>query len=96
MKIYLRCDILRFLPTKFFACSTVLIDVTLFLSSPPPPPPKNNFLNTGLVKIMLTLMDYSRKIRDISDLKDRILTVVSSIPSEMCVRALNGNVARWL
>ena len=38
----------------------------------------------------------SRKIRDISDLKDRIRTVASSIPREMCVRALNGTVARWL
>ena len=36
--------------------------------------------NTGLVKIMLTLLR----------------TVVSSIPREMCVRALNGTVARWL
>ena len=36
---------------------------------------------TGLVKIMLTLIDY---------------TVVSSVPREMCVRALNGTVARWL
>ena len=35
---------------------------------------------TGLVKIMLTLLR----------------TVVSSIPREMCVRALNGTVARWL
>jgi hypothetical protein len=39
---------------------------------------------------------YSRKIRDIDDLKDRIRTVVSSIPREMCVRALNDTVARWL
>jgi len=39
---------------------------------------------------------YSRKILDISDLKDRIRTVVSSIPREMCVRALNGTVACWL
>ena len=29
-------------------------------------------------------------------LKDRIRTVVSSIPREMCVWALNGAVARWL
>ena len=36
---------------------------------------------TGLVKIMLRLMDY---------------TVVSSDPREMCVRALNGTVACWL
>ena len=36
--------------------------------------------NTGLVKIMLTLLR----------------TVLSSIPREMCVRALNGTVARWL
>ena len=35
---------------------------------------------------------YNRKIRDINDLKDRIRTVVSSIPREMCVRALNGTV----
>ena len=41
-------------------------------------------------------MVYSRKIRDINDLKDRIRTVVSSIPLEMCVRALNGTVTRWL
>jgi hypothetical protein len=39
---------------------------------------------------------YSRKICDINDLKDRIRTVVSLIPREMCVRALNGTVARWL
>ena len=54
---------------------------------------------------MLTLMDnfspadrrvYSTKILDINDLKDRIRTLVSSIPHEMCVRALNGTVARWL
>ena len=31
-----------------------------------------------------------------ADLKDRIPTVVSSVPREMCVRALNGTVARWL
>ena len=31
-----------------------------------------------------------------TDLKDRIRTVVSSVPREMCVRALNGTVARWL
>ena len=39
---------------------------------------------------------YSRKIRDINDLKDRMRNVVSSIPREMCVRALNGTVARRL
>ena len=39
---------------------------------------------------------YSRKIRDINDLKDRIRTVVSSISREMCVQALNGTVVRWL
>jgi len=39
---------------------------------------------------------YNRKIRDINDLKDRIQTVVSSIPCEMCVWALNGTVAHWL
>jgi len=39
---------------------------------------------------------YSKKIRYINDLKDRIRTVVSSIPPEMCVQALNGTVARWL
>jgi len=38
----------------------------------------------------------SRKILDINDLKDRIRTVISSVPREMCVRALNGTVARWL
>jgi len=31
-----------------------------------------------------------------TDLKDRIRTVVSSIPREMCVRALNGTDVRWL
>ena len=36
------------------------------------------------------------KIRDISDLKNRIRTVETSIPREMCVRALNGTVGRWL
>jgi len=41
-------------------------------------------------------MDYSRKIRDINDLKDRIWTVVSSVPRKMCVRALNDTVARWV
>jgi hypothetical protein len=45
---------------------------------------------------MFTLIDYKRKIRDISDLKDRIRTVVSSIPRKMCVRAWNYTVARWL
>jgi hypothetical protein len=35
---------------------------------------------------MLTLMDRM----------DRIRNVVSSIPREMCVRALNGAAARWL
>ena len=39
---------------------------------------------------------YSRKIRDINDPKDRIRTVVSSVPREMWVRALNGTVARRL
>jgi len=39
---------------------------------------------------------YSRKMLDINDLKDRIQTVISSIFREMCVRALNGTVARWL
>jgi len=39
---------------------------------------------------------HSRKILDISDLKDRIRAVISTVPHEMCVRALNGTVARWL
>jgi hypothetical protein len=38
---------------------------------------------------------YSRKVRNINELKDRIQTVVSSISREMCVRALNATVARW-
>jgi hypothetical protein len=38
---------------------------------------------------------YSRKVRNINKLKDRIQTVVSSIPREICVRALNDTVARW-
>jgi hypothetical protein len=47
---------------------------------------------------MLTPMErvYSRKIRDINDLKHRIRTVVSSIPREKCVRASNGTVDSWL
>ena len=44
----------------------------------------------GVVKELV----HSRNIRDISDLKDRIRTVVSSVPRDMCVRALNGTVAR--
>jgi hypothetical protein len=47
---------------------------------------------TGLVKIMITLIDYFY----INDLKDRIRTVVSSIPREMYVRAVKGTVSRWL
>jgi len=31
-----------------------------------------------------------------TDLKDRICTVISSVPREMCVRALYGTVSRWL
>jgi hypothetical protein len=38
---------------------------------------------------------YSRKVRNINELKDRIQTVVSFIPREMCIRALNATVARW-
>jgi hypothetical protein len=30
------------------------------------------------------------------DRMDRIRNVVSSIPREMCVQALNGTVPRWL
>jgi hypothetical protein len=30
------------------------------------------------------------------DRMDRMRTVLSSIPREMCVRALNGTVALWL
>jgi hypothetical protein len=41
---------------------------------------------TGLVKIMLTLMDRI----------DTTRTVVSSIPREMCVRPVNGTVVAWL
>jgi hypothetical protein len=37
---------------------------------------------------------YSRKVRNINQLMDRIQTVVS-VPREMCVRALNAIVARW-
>jgi hypothetical protein len=44
------------------------------------------FEYTGLVKIMLTLMDRM----------DRIRTVVLSVPREMCVRPVNGTVAGWL
>ena len=65
-------------------------------SGPLPWPPHSpdltprDFWLWGMVKQRV----YSRKIRDINDLKDRIRTVVSSIPREMCVRALNGTVAR--
>jgi hypothetical protein len=38
---------------------------------------------------------YRRKVHNINELKDRIRTVVASIPREMCVRALNATVARW-
>jgi hypothetical protein len=38
---------------------------------------------------MLTLVD-------INDLKDTTRAVVSSVPREMCVWALNGTVAGWL
>ena len=31
-----------------------------------------------------------------TELTDRIRTVVSSVLREMCVRALNGTVTRWL
>jgi hypothetical protein len=67
-------------------------------SGPLPWPPHSpdlapwDFWLWGMVKERM----YSRKICDINDLKDRIWTVVSSIPREMCVQALNGTVARWL
>jgi hypothetical protein len=38
---------------------------------------------------------YSRKVRNINELKDRIQTVVSSMPCKMCVWALNGTVSHW-
>jgi hypothetical protein len=38
---------------------------------------------------------YDRKVRNINELKDRIQTVISSIPREICVLALNTTVARW-
>jgi hypothetical protein len=38
---------------------------------------------------------YGRKVRNINELKDRIQTVVSAVPREMCVLALNATVARW-
>jgi hypothetical protein len=38
---------------------------------------------------------YSRKVCNINELKDRIQTMVSSIPCEMCVRTLNDIVACW-
>ena len=38
---------------------------------------------------------HSRKVRNMNELKDTVRIVVSSIPREMCVRALNGTVARW-
>jgi hypothetical protein len=39
---------------------------------------------------------YSKKVRNINELKERIQTVISSIPREMCVQALNTTVARWI
>jgi len=54
---------------------------------------------------MLTLMDYfspahvrvySRKILGINNFKNRIRTVISTIPREMCVQVLNGTIACWL
>ena len=67
-------------------------------SGPLPWPPHSSDLTPydfclwGMVKERV----YSRKILDINDLKDRIRTVISSILREMCVRALNGTVTRWL
>ena len=67
-------------------------------SGPLPWPPHSpdlmpcDFWLWGMVKEHV----YSRKIRDINDIKDSIRIVVSSIPREMCVRALNGTVACWL
>jgi hypothetical protein len=46
----------------------------------------------GMVKERL----YSRKIRDINYLKDRIRNVVTFIPREMCVWVLNGTISHWL
>lgn len=39
---------------------------------------------------------FSRKVRDINDLKDWIQYVVSSIVREMCVCVLNAAVNRWV
>ena len=67
-------------------------------SGPVPWPPHSpdlkpcDFWLWGMVKERM----HSRKILDISDLKDRIRAVISTVPHEMCVRALNGTVARWL
>jgi hypothetical protein len=38
---------------------------------------------------------YSRKVRNINELKGRIQIVVSSVPREMCDRDLNAAVVRW-
>jgi len=67
-------------------------------SGPLPWPPHSpdltpcDFWLMGMVKERV----YIRKILDISDLKDRILAVISFVPREVCVQALNGTVARWL
>jgi hypothetical protein len=39
---------------------------------------------------------HGRKFLEINDLKDRIRIVISSVPCEMYVRALNDTVDRWL
>lgn len=38
---------------------------------------------------------YSKKVRDIVELKDRIKGVIANIPQEMCVKALNHTVDHW-
>jgi hypothetical protein len=90
-------------PPHFVRTVRVYLDHTfpgrwIGCSGPLPWPPHSpdltpcDFWLWGMVKERV----YSRKIRDINDLKDRIRTVVSSVPREMCVRALDGTVARWV
>jgi hypothetical protein len=75
-------------------CATLFTGRVLSLARRPHSPDLTpcDFWLWGVVKKRV----YNRKIRDISDLKDRVWTVVSSVPRGLCVRALNGTVARRL
>ena len=75
-------------PIQRVAVALFLVTKRLYRAS-------QNYVNTNEFFFMVKERGYRRKIRDINDLKDRIRNVISSVPHEMCVRALNGTVARW-